>query len=172
MPAAIGAKFACPDRTVIDIDGDGSIRMNIGELETCTTYDCGVKVLLLNNFGDGMVLQWQDLFFSKDNSGDLGKGRYSGTDKSLHKKDFILAAEADGFEFAKRVAKKSELVDVLKEFVEFDGPAFLEVQVCHSHVYPMIAPGTTYAEMITGPYIRSRAEHERTNADVGSGDAF
>ena len=54
---------------MIDIDGDASIRMNIGELETVTTYDLPVKVVVLNNFGDGMVKQWQKLFF---------KGRLSG----------------------------------------------------------------------------------------------
>ena len=88
LPAAIGAQLANPGKLVIDVDGDGSIRMNLGELETLTTYDIPVKVLLLNNLGDGMVRQWQDLFYTS---------RYAGTDKSLHKKDFIKAAEADGF---------------------------------------------------------------------------
>ena len=80
LPAAIGAQIAHPDRLVIDIDGDSSIRMNIGELETVTTYDLPVKVVVLNNFGDGMVKQWQKLFF---------KGRLSASDRSLHKKDFV-----------------------------------------------------------------------------------
>jgi acetolactate synthase-1/2/3 large subunit len=62
LPAAIGAQLAHPDKLVIDVDGDGSIRMNYGELETLTTYDIPVKVLLLNNLGDGMVRQWQVLF--------------------------------------------------------------------------------------------------------------
>ena len=88
LPAAIGAQFANPGRLVIDFDGDASIRMNIGELETVTTYDLPIKVVVLNNFGDGMVKQWQKLFF---------KGRLSGSDKSLHKKDFVRAASADGF---------------------------------------------------------------------------
>ena len=83
LPAAIGAQFANPSRLVIDFDGDASIRMNIGELETATTYDLPIKVVVLNNFGDGMVKQWQKLFF---------KGRLSGSDKSLHKKDFVRAA--------------------------------------------------------------------------------
>src|ERR1700722_9099507 len=90
LPAAIGAQIAQPGRLVIDFDGDASIRMNIGELETVTTYDLPIKVVVLNNFGDGMVKQWQKLFF---------KGRLSGTDKSLHKKDFIRAATADGFQW-------------------------------------------------------------------------
>ena len=87
LPAAIGAQFARRDKLVIDIDGDASIRMNLGELETVTTYDLPVKVVVLNNFGDGMVKQWQKLFF---------KGRLSASDKSLHKKDFVKAAQADG----------------------------------------------------------------------------
>jgi len=59
LPAAIGAQVAKPDRLVIDIDGDGSMRMNIGELETATTYGLPIKVIVLNNFGDGMVRQRQ-----------------------------------------------------------------------------------------------------------------
>ena len=148
LPAAIGAQIANPGKLVIDVDGDGSIRMNLGELETLTTYDIPVKVLLLNNLGDGMVRQWQDLFF---------ENRYSGTDKTLHKKDFIRAVEADGFGFAKRVSKIAEVRQALEEFVRFPGPAFLECMIdLKSHVYPMIGPGMGYKDMITGKYIPSR----------------
>ncbi len=79
---------------MIDVDGDASIRMNLGELETVTTYGLPIKIVVLNNFGDGMVMQWQRLFF---------KGRLSASDKSLRKKDFVKAAQADGFGFAKRL---------------------------------------------------------------------
>jgi acetolactate synthase-1/2/3 large subunit len=148
LPAAIGAQLANPGALVIDVDGDGSIRMNYGELETLTTYDIPVKVLLLNNMGDGMVRQWQDLFFAN---------RYSGTDKTLHKKDFVKAVEADGFAFARRVATNVEVRPALEEFVRFAGPAFLEVLVDqNAHVYPMVAPGTGYKDMITGQWIPSR----------------
>jgi acetolactate synthase-1/2/3 large subunit len=148
LPAAIGAQLANPDKLVIDIDGDGSIRMNLGELETLTTYDIPVKVLLLNNLGDGMVRQWQDLFYAN---------RYSGSDKTLHKKDFIKAAEADGFKFAKRITENDQVRSALEEFVSFDGPAFLEVMIDQSaHVYPMVGPGMGYKDMITGKYIPSR----------------
>ncbi len=112
LPAAVGAQIANPGKLVIDVDGDGSIRMNLGELETLTTYDIPVKVLLLNNFGDGMVRQWQDLFF---------ENRYSGTDKTLHKKDFVKAVEADGFEFAQRVSEKAQIRPVLEAFIEVPG---------------------------------------------------
>jgi acetolactate synthase, large subunit (EC 2.2.1.6) len=118
LPAAIGAQFARPDKLVIDIDGDASIRMNIGELETVTTYDLPVKVLVMNNYGDGMVRQWQKLFF---------KGRFSASDKSLHKKDFVKAAQADGFEWARRLERKDELDQVIADFIAYPGPAFLEV---------------------------------------------
>ena len=63
LPAAIGAHFARPDLVVVDIDGDASIRMNLGELETVTTYKLPIKIVVLNNLGDGMVKQWQKLFF-------------------------------------------------------------------------------------------------------------
>lgn len=148
LPAAIGAQYACPDRPVIDIDGDGSIRMNLGEMETVTNYGLPVKIVLLNNCGDGMVRQWQKLFF---------KGRFSASDKSLHKKDFIKAAEADGFEFAKRIERKEDLARVVREFIEFQGPAFLEVDIDpDAGVYPMVGPGMSYEQMITGDFIPSR----------------
>ncbi|NNC24423.1 biosynthetic-type acetolactate synthase large subunit [Salinisphaera sp. USBA-960] len=148
LPAAIGAAFAQPRRQVIDIDGDASIRMTSGELETATTYNCPVKILVLNNNGDGMVKQWQKLFF---------QGRLSASDKSLHKKDFVKAAEADGFNFARRINDPLELEATIEAFLDFDGPAFLEVQVDpDAGVYPMVGPGKTYREMITGDHIPSR----------------
>jgi acetolactate synthase-1/2/3 large subunit len=148
LPAAIGAQFARPDRTVIDIDGDGSIRMNIGELETATTYNQPVKVIVLNNFGDGMVRQWQHLYFG---------GRMSGSDKALHSKDFVKAAEADGFKFARRLDKKEDLAKTIADFMAFEGPAFLEVIIDRdAGVYPMVGPGLSYDAMITGDWIKSR----------------
>jgi len=148
LPAAIGAQFARRDATVIDIDGDGSIRMNLGELETVTTYGLPVKIVLLNNRGDGMVRQWQKLFF---------KGRFASSDKSLHTKDFIKAVEADGFTWARRLERKEELADTIAEFLAFDGPAFLEVMIDpDAGVYPMVGPGMSYAQMITGDFIVAR----------------
>jgi acetolactate synthase I/II/III large subunit len=150
LPAAIGAQIACSGRLVVDIDGDSSIRMNIGELETATTYDLPVKVMVLNNFGDGMVKQWQKLFF---------KGRLSASDKSLHKKDFIRAAQADGFRYAVRLDRKEDVPRVIAEFVAFRGPAFLEVMIDpDAGVYPMVGPGQSYENMITGEFIPSRTE--------------
>jgi acetolactate synthase I/II/III large subunit len=148
LPAAVGAQIAQPQRLVIDIDGDSSIRMNIGELETVTTYDLPVKVVVLNNFGDGMVKQWQKLFF---------KGRLSASDRSLHKKDFVKAAQADGFRYAVRLERKQDVPRVVAEFLGFAGPAFLEVMIDpDAGVYPMVGPGQGYDEMITGDFIPSR----------------
>jgi len=148
LPAAIGAQIATPGRLVIDIDGDSSIRMNIGELETVTTYDLPVKVVVLNNFGDGMVKQWQKLFF---------KGRLSASDRSLHKKDFVRAAQADGFRYAVRLERKEDVPRAVAEFLTFAGPAFLEVMIDpDAGVYPMVGPGQGYEDMITGEFIPSR----------------
>src|SRR6185437_14965294 len=147
--AAIGAQFAQRDKLVIDIDGDASIRMNIGELETVTTYNLPLKIVVLNNVGDGMVRQWQKLYF---------KGRFAASDKSLHKKDFVLAAQADGFAWARRLERHEDLESTIAAFLGFDGPAFLEVMIDpDAGVYPMVGPGASYAQMITGDFIASRA---------------
>ena len=160
LPAAIGAQFAKPNTLVIDIDGDASIRMNIGELETATTYDLPIKVLVLNNYGDGMVRQWQKLYY---------KGRMSASDKSLHRKDFVKTAEADGFEFSQRLDNKNEIKNTVKKFIEFDGPAFLEVIIDpDAGVYPMVGPGQTYDKMITGDWIKNRNEITDEELDKSS----
>ena len=162
LPAAIGAQLAAPDRVVIDIDGDGSMRMNIGELETATTYRLPVKVIVLNNYGDGMVRQWQKLYYDS---------RMSASDKSLHRKDFVKAAEADGFEFARKLERKEDLQKIIREFMEFKGPAFLEVIIDpDAGVYPMVGPGQSYDKMITGEYIKSRSAD--ADGQTGPGEMF
>jgi acetolactate synthase-1/2/3 large subunit len=151
LPAAIGAQFARPDRLVIDLDGDASVRMNLGELETVTTYDLPIKIVVLNNYGDGMVMQWQRMFF---------KGRLSGSEKSLRKKDFVKAAQADGFRYAKRLDRKQDVPGVLAEFLAYDGPAFLEVIIdAEADVYPMVPPGMSYLDMVTGDFIPNRYDN-------------
>ena len=152
LPAAIGAQFAHPDKLVIDIDGDSSMRMNLGELETVTTYGLPIKIVVMNNYGDGMVKQWQKLFF---------RGRLAASDRSLCKKNFILAAQADGFPFARRLDARADVERVCREFIEFDGPAFLEVMIDpDACVYPMVGPGQSYQQMVTGPYIKSRYDED------------
>ena len=162
LPAAIGAQFAMRDQLVIDVDGDASIRMNIGELETATSYDIPVKVLVLNNFGDGMVRQWQKLYY---------KGRMSYSDKSLRSKDFIKTAEADGFKFAVRLDKKDDMKRVIREWLEFPGPAFLEVIIDRdAGVYPMVGPGLAYDQMVTGDFIPTRKKV--SEEDIDSSEMF
>ena len=164
LPASIGAQAAFPDRLVIDVDGDGSMRMNLGELETATTYGLPIKVLVLNNRGDGMVRQWQKLYFGN---------RFSGSDKSLRQKNFVKTAEADGFGFVMRLADKTSLKETLKKFVEFDGPAFLEVMVDpEACVYPMVGPGMGYKEMITGDFIAGRTPEEGTTDERAKSTRF
>jgi len=163
LPAAIGAQFARRERLVIDIDGDASIRMNLGELETVTTYGLPIKVVVLNNYGDGMVRQWQKLYY---------KARFSATDKSLHRKDFTKAAQADGFEYAVRLDKKADAERVIKEFIEFDGPAFLEVIIDpDAMVFPMVGPGMSYDRMLTGDFIKSRISKDE-DGDFGPSSMF
>jgi acetolactate synthase-1/2/3 large subunit len=162
LPAAIGAQFAVPDQLVIDVDGDASIRMNIGELETATTYGLPVKVLVLNNYGDGMVRQWQKLYYN---------ARMSGSDKSLRSKDFIKAAEADGFKFAVRLDNKANIKQVIREWLEFPGAAFLEVIIDRdAGVYPMVGPGLPYDQMITGDFMPTR--NKVSEKDIDSSEMF
>jgi acetolactate synthase I/II/III large subunit len=149
LPAAIGAQFANPGRTVVDVDGDGSLRMNFGDMETITTYNLPVKVLLLNNEGDGMVRQWQTMYFGK---------RYFAIDKNLHTMDFVKAAEAMGFPFARRLSKPADARETLDAFLKFPGPAFLDVVIDpFAFVFPMVGPGLGYKDMVTGDWIPARA---------------
>ena len=92
----------------------------------------------------------------------------SASDKSLHKKDFVKAAQADGFPFAVRLDRKEDVPRVIEEFIRFDGPAFLEVIIDpDAGVYPMVGPGQAYDEMITGDFIESRhATRRRTSPDA------
>jgi acetolactate synthase-1/2/3 large subunit len=160
LPAAIGAQFAKPGTLVIDMDGDASIRMNIGELETVTTYELPIKVIVLNNFGDGMVKQWQKLYY---------KGRMSASDKSLRRKDFIKAAQADGFEFARRLDQKEDMQETIKAWLDYPGPAFLEVIIDREAcVYPMVGPGLPYSAMITGEFIPNRSSDATDDGVDGS----
>ena len=150
LPAAVGAQFAQRNRLVIDIDGDASIRMNIGELETVTTYDLpdqsrGAQQLRRRH---GQAVAEAVL-----------QRPLSASDKSLHTKDFVKAAQADGFKYAVRLDKKADVPRVIEEFIRFAGAAFLEVMIDpDAGVYPMVGPGQAYAEMITGEHIPSRTE--------------
>jgi acetolactate synthase-1/2/3 large subunit len=136
--------------------------MNLGELETVTTYELPVKVVVLNNYGDGMVKQWQRLYY---------RGRLSASDKSLHSKDFVKAAQADGFQYAVRLEDKRQVPETIREFIEYPGPAFLEVIIDpEASVFPMVGPGMPYSEMITGDFIPSRSR--QGSREAGPSEMF
>ena len=141
FPAAIGAKIARPDKTVIDIAGDGSIQMNIQELGTAMQYKVPVIVCILNNQYLGMVRQWQGLFY---------RGRYSYTDISLQP-DFVKLAEAYGA-VGMRVTEPDQVKDALLEAMKVeDRPVFIDFIVeREANVYPMVAPGESLINMIGG----------------------
>lgn len=145
LPAAIGAKVAKPDHIVVDIDGDASFSMTAMELATAAEFNIGVKVLLLNNSFQGMVKQWQDLFY---------KERYSGT--VMKNPDFVKLAEAMGVKGI-RVTKASEVEAKMKEFLEHDGPVIMDAVVCKKEVlFPMVPGGKPLNEFMVHPTIAAR----------------
>ncbi len=140
VPASVGAKLACPDTPVVNIDGDGSFSMTAMEMTTAAQYGIAAKSIILNNDFQGMVKQWQDLFYEE---------RYSHT--QMHNPDFCKLAEAMRCK-AVRVTKLSDLPAKMKEFLDHDGPAILEAMVeKHEHVYPMLPAGKTVDDMVLGP---------------------
>ena len=156
LPAAMGAKVAHPDKLVIDIDGDGSLLMNIQELGTCYCEKVPVKVMLLNNQHLGMVVQWEDRFHAAnrahtylgpiDHPEAIGKGVGIGPEERYP--DFVTIAKGFGWP-ARSISKKSELLDGLKELVESPGLFLLDVAVPYQeHVLPMIPSGMTVRELI------------------------
>ncbi len=141
LPAALGAQCAYPDRTVINVSGDGSIMMNIQELATVKRYQLPVKVLLFNNSVLGMVRQWQELFF--DN-------RESEIDLSDNP-DFAKVAEAFGVP-AVTIASKSEMPAAIDRLLYDDGPLLMHVLVDRTtNVWPLVPPGANNSNMMQQP---------------------
>lgn len=138
FPAAIGAQLACPDMTVIDIAGDGSIQMNIQELATAVVYDLPVKVAIINNSYLGMVRQWQELFYSE---------RYSHTYLSTAP-DFVKLAESYGA-VGLRATKPNEVEPIIREALSIKKPVIMDFVVdWKEKVYPMVPPGAAIDQMI------------------------
>lgn len=144
LPAALGAKVARPDHLVIDIDGDGSFLMNIQELATAYTEKIPAKILLLNNQHLGMVVQWEDRFFSGNRAHTyLGAG-----DEHPPYPDFLTIAEGFGIP-ARTIHQKQDLDDALVELIESPGSFLLNILVPHQeHVLPMIPSGMTVRDII------------------------
>ncbi len=138
LPAAIGAQMAFPDKTVIDIAGDGSIQMNIQELATARQYNCPVKVAILNNGYLGMVRQWQELFYNK---------RYASTTMDITP-DFVELAKAYGA-VGLRATTKSEVEPVIKEALATDNLVLMDFMIEKEEgVYPMVPAGKATTEML------------------------
>jgi len=138
LPAAIGAQIACPDKTVIDIAGDGSIQMNIQEMATAVQYNLPVKIVILNNGYLGMVRQWQELFYG---------GRYSSTRMNVAP-DFVKLAEAYGA-MGLRATRPEEVSAVLREGLSVRRPVLMDFTVdAEESVYPMVPSGAPITEML------------------------
>ncbi len=136
LPAAIGAKYGAPGRTVVAIIGDGGFQMTLQELGTIMQFGAEVKILILNNNFLGMVRQWQELFHQK---------RYSFVD--IQSPDFVTIAKGYGIE-GKSVNDRKDLKSALKEMLMHKGPYLLEVMVGkENNVFPMVPQGCSVAEI-------------------------
>ena len=139
LPAAIGAKFGAPERTVCFFTGDGGLQMTVQELGTIMQENLDVKIILLNNNFLGMVRQWQELFFHE---------RYSFTE--MVNPDFVSIAKAYGIA-AREVQKREELDEAIQEMVNHKGAYLLVADVERFEmVYPMVPAGATVTNIIMG----------------------
>ncbi len=137
LPAAIGATFGRPDRTVCVFMGDGGLQMTMQELGTVMEQKAPVKIILLNNNYLGNVRQWQAMFFNR---------RYSFT--PMMNPDYMQIAAAYSIP-SRRVIERSELRDAVREMLETDGPFLLEVCVVEEgNVLPMTPPGSSVNQML------------------------
>ena len=137
LGAAMGAKMGRPDKTVINIAGDGCFRMNMNEIATLSRYNIPVIDVVVNNHVLGMVRQWQTLFY---------KQRYSYTvlDDAT---DFVKVAEALGAKGI-RVTKKEEIAPALEEAIAYGGPVVIDCQIDKDEkVFPMVAAGAAIEEV-------------------------
>ena len=133
LGAAIGAKCGRPEKTVVNIAGDGCFRMNMNEIATAVRCRIPIIEVIVNNHVLGMVRQWQDLFYEK---------RYSATVLN-DQVDFVKVAEAMGAE-AYRAVTMEEFREVFARALESDGPVVIDCQIdCDEKVWPMVAPGAT-----------------------------
>ncbi len=156
LPAAMGAKVANPDKLVVDIDGDGSLLMNIQEMATCYCEKIPVKVMLLNNMHLGMVVQWEDRFHAAnrahtylgpiDHPEAIGRGNGIGPEQRYP--NFVGVASGFGWQ-ARQVSRREDLRGALQEMIDSKAPYLLDVQVPYQeHVLPMIPAGMTVKDLI------------------------
>jgi acetolactate synthase-1/2/3 large subunit len=137
LPAAIGAKYGAPERTVVAIMGDGGAQMNIQELGTIMQFQPNVKILILNNHFLGMVRQWQELFHEK---------RYSFTD--IQSPDFVQVAKGYGIDGA-QISDRKDLKNSLAKMLAYPKSFLLEIDVAHEdNVFPMVPQGKGVSEIV------------------------
>lgn len=138
LPAAIGAQFGNPDKTVIAIVGDGGFQMTLYELSTILTCKLPIKIVLINNNYLGMVRQWQSLFY---------ENRLSGVDLEGNP-NFVKLAQSYGIKGI-RLRHSAHVKRTVKEFLEYKGPCLLDAEVQKDEdVFPMIPAGAAYDKMI------------------------
>jgi acetolactate synthase-1/2/3 large subunit len=141
LPAAVGAKVACPDETVVCLAGDGSLIMTCQELATCVAEGIAVKVFLMNNGYMGMVRQWQELFWDR---------RYSAVAMGPSP-DWVKLAEAFGAT-GMLCEDSADLEESMVAALEAEGPVLLDVRVAQEeNCYPMIPPGSAARDMVESP---------------------
>jgi acetolactate synthase-1/2/3 large subunit len=158
LPAAIGAKVAQPDKLVVDIDGDASFLMTQTELGTAAQFNIGVKVLVLNNEEQGMVTQWQSLFYND---------RFAHTHQ--RNPDFVKLAEAM-YVPARRTTRLENLKADLQWLIEGsgEGPAFLEVVTDQKvAVLPMVPGGSALHEFLVYDEAKEKERRQRTRERSG-----
>ena len=144
-PAALGAKVACPDKQVVDIDGDGSFLMNVQELATAHIEQIAAKAIILNNQHLGMVMQWEDRFFA----GNRGNTYLGDPDnrKQIYP-DYVAVCNSFNVK-CERVIYKKDLRAAIQRMLDADEPYVLDIIVPHTeHVVPFIPANRTVAEMI------------------------
>ncbi|WP_178626109.1 biosynthetic-type acetolactate synthase large subunit [Frisingicoccus sp.] len=136
LGASIGAKVACPEKTVINMAGDGCFRMNFNELLTASKYNIPIIEVIFNNNVLGMVRQWQTLFYEKRYSSTILNGDF----------DYAKIAEACGCRGI-NVTNKEELIAAMKEALSADGPVVINCVIdSDDKVWPMVAPGASISE--------------------------
>jgi len=138
FPAAVGAAFGCPDKTIVCIAGDGSFQMNMQEMATAAINDVPVKVVIVDNRALGMVRQWQTLFYNK---------RYSASELDSVP-DFVKIADAYGWK-AERVERPEDVVPAIKRMLSDEGSYLIDLAISRDqNVYPMVRPGKGLDDVI------------------------
>ena len=151
LPAALGAKVACPDRLVVNIDGDGCFLMNVQELATAKIEKINAKTIIMNNQHLGMVVQWEDLMYDSVRGQTIlcDHDNIGGPDNvdALYP-DFVQIAAGFGVA-GERVIKREDLKGALQKMIDHDGPYVLDIVVPYTeHVLPMIKQGLSAKEIL------------------------